>query len=173
MNFKPYADRILSDLSDKFQLLCLDAPVDLQIKRELLAVARGGGADAEAGESFTEVLQEGFGIIYVSIDPGATIWGDRLDFIQLEFPRDLFDNFGLDGTLLFNESVDERVFAEQINDTRDAERIEINHIHGLRAEDGFRSCTSCRQTFGDVLVSLFLGQRSGFAAEHDTLPQLA
>jgi|ERR1700687_3310326 len=42
MNFKPYADRILSDLSDKFQLLCLDAT----------SSARFAGSNGPSSKSF-------------------------------------------------------------------------------------------------------------------------
>src|SRR5580700_2990289 len=104
-------------------------------KLTLLAIAGGSGAYAEAGESFAQVLQEGLGIVDVGIDFGAAVGSDGLDFVQLKFAGNFFDNFGLNGPLMIDESVDQRMFAEQIDDARNTQRIEVNGVHSGRTEN--------------------------------------
>ncbi len=84
-----------------------------------LSAARGGGTGAESREGLAQVLQKGFGVVNVRINPGLTIRGDGLDFVQFELARDFFDGFRLDGALVVDECVDESVFAEQVDDARD------------------------------------------------------
>jgi len=63
------------------------------------------GMQAETGERFTQILDESFGVINVSIDSGAASWSNGFDFVKLEFASDLFDNFRLDRALLLDKAV--------------------------------------------------------------------
>jgi hypothetical protein len=71
--------------------------------------------ETEAGECFAQILDEGFRVINVGIDPGAANRSDGFDFVKLEFAGDLFDNLELDRALLFDKPVYERMFAKQID----------------------------------------------------------
>src|SRR5580704_2199536 len=142
-------------------------------KLTLLAIAGGSGTYAEAGERFTQVLQERFGIVDVGIDFGAANGGDGLDFVQLKFTGNFFDNFGLDRTLMIDECVDQGMFAEQVDDAGNAHRIKMNGVHSGRTKNRLGSSAGSFQTFHNVFVSLFLGHRRGAATQHNTLAELA
>ena len=71
-----------------------------------------GGVKTEAREGLTQILNEGFRIINVGIDSGATSWSDGFDFVKLEFARDLFDDLGLNRALLFDKPIYESVLTK-------------------------------------------------------------
>ena len=72
----------------------------------LLAIA-ARGAEAEAGESFAEILNKGFGIVDVGIDFGMVAGGYGFHFVQLKFASNFLDNRRLNGPHLVRERVDE------------------------------------------------------------------
>src|SRR5438876_6007068 len=72
----------------------------------LLPFPRGRGnvrAHAETRQCFTEVLDERFRLKHVRVWTGSHGWCDRFDFVQLKFPRHIFDNLRFDDPYLVHK----------------------------------------------------------------------
>jgi hypothetical protein len=84
----------------------------------------------------------------------------RPDRLTTKLTRDFGDGLRRDRPALFGAPVDERVFAEKIDEARDAARVVIDGVEGLGGEDvgGIRSAASKAQALGDVLMRLVNSQ---------------
>src|SRR5579859_6614853 len=90
----------------------------------LFSVPRGranGLAYTKTRQRFAQALNEPFGVVDISIWPaGGVCRRHRFDFVQLKLTRDIFNNSWLDGALLVDKGVDQRMLAKQIDHARDA-----------------------------------------------------
>src|SRR5216683_333345 len=141
--------------------------------RKLFAVAAGAGAHSKTGKSLAEILQKNFGIVDIGINLGSSDWSNGLDFVELELVRHLFDDFGLDGPLLLDKAVYERMFTQEIDDAWNPQRVDMNGFNRLCAENWFARSAGNPEAFHNVIPCLLFGKRSSSAAKHDALPELA
>src|SRR5713101_5004976 len=99
---------------------------------------------------------------------------NRLHLIQLKLTRYPFDDLWVDGALLIRIAVDERMLAQEIDDPRYAQRIEVHDINGLWTKDRLPVVHRSRdpQPLKNIILGLLFGQWHCLAAKHDALPQL-
>ena len=92
--------------------------------------------------------------------------------IQLKFARHIFDDFWLDGALLFDESIDQGVFAKDIEDAGNSTRKGVQESQGVEGKN-FMDGAGDAEALADIGLSLFESERRGPAANGDTLTKLA
>jgi hypothetical protein len=71
--------------------------------------------------------------------------------------------------LMLCKRVYQRVFARKIDYARNAQRIQMDRIDSLRAEDGLAVCPCDPKAFANVFGGLFFVESADAATEHDAL----
>src|SRR5277367_5069355 len=72
-----------------------------------------------------------------------------------------------------NIGVDERMFAQQVHDARNATRVRVHCLYSLRREELFVFGTGDIQAGLNIVASFLEGKRLSFAADSNPLLQLA
>src|SRR5215472_8608811 len=117
-------------------------------------------------KGLSEILYERFRGVHVSARLQAAPWCHGLQVVQLKLPGDSFDDLHFNRPHVLRVTCDERVLTQQVDDTGDAGRIQVNGLYCLEAEN--RLCLLCRardaQPLLNVLGGLFLRERRSLAA---------
>ena len=100
--------------------------------------------------------------------------GRRLDFSfpKVKISRHFLDHFCRYSSGMSNEGVNQRMFAQQIGNSRYASGVAVYRFDRLGAENLFSIAAGDAQAFFDISVRLEQCQRAGLGPKCDALPKL-